>query len=919
MAIPATPEGAGANDDVFLCATPADYDALGSRTIIATLLRQQLEALAVTPSEILYGAFQLRQVIDQRELVEAALWRVATVQGKLPGQEPQARRAVLQTACDAVIRRARTAETVLAAVPKQRSAAAAYLAGRITDSVGLGPALARAAVARDLAGLASWPAKFEHLIGLIWQQTDEPLHQAVDELLGDILAFPAATREMMPQRATTGAVLERLLELVQGRLSPGAGPLDRLAMLVPLFKQNRLPATRAAVLDRVRRQLKSSEPLGSGQNPAEEAEALRPLIATLLTPTGVLGGLGMAEALTRRHARRFKETGVRGLRRALGEIAESLTDLPSCVHYLATLCGPDSNAALSDDAIASLEAACDRATALESLVVRSPEPAAAHTALSRCAAALTGSGLPPAARAQLAARLERLIDEHAASGALITCLQTLEPAGARQAWRLAELVTSGAISDPRALGAVRQHLSTLLRQPGFNAELMALKNGADGAAVDPQHFRSALDRLNQGADSQPAARSKPEPAAPDLSDMTVRQPSAAEMTVRQPSPAELAIRQPDLSDMTVMQPRPQGAAPPPAIKPKPSPPPAPPPPAAAHDSPTIASAPPPRPRPAEESLCPNCFVQKGANLQCPECAYLPGTTANSPVLLVPGTWLLGRYRTGKLLGQGGFGATYLGWDDRLQIRVAVKEYFPTNLVARQPKGSALVPFTPEHKQTFTKGITRFLDEARTLARLRDTREIVAVQDYFEDNGTAYLVMELLQGQTMKKYIADHGGKIDHKKALSILMPIMKALLSVHEHGMIHRDISPDNIFMPAGGGSKLLDFGAARETAGEKGGSLTVILKPGFAPPEQYFSDGRQGPWTDVYALAASIYCAITGKPPQDSPRRLQEDTMQPPSALGIAITPELERTLMTALALRRHDRYQSMRDMIAALGKAGA
>ena len=122
----------------------------------------------------------------------------------------------------------------------------------------------------------------------------------------------------------------------------------------------------------------------------------------------------------------------------------------------------------------------------------------------------------------------------------------------------------------------------------------------------------------------------------------------------------------------------------------------------------------------------------------------------------------------------------------------------------------MAPFTPEHRQSFAKGIAKFLEEARILARLRDIREIVSVQDYFEENATAYLVMELLQGRTMKKYIADHGGRIDYRKALAILMPIMKALHSIHDQGMVHRDVSPDNIFVPAAGGAKLLDFGAAR-------------------------------------------------------------------------------------------------------------
>ncbi len=693
MAGPANPEGTNASEDIFLCMTAADYDALGSRTIIASLLRQQLEASAITPSELLYGPSQLRQVTENQAVLEAVLWRAATVQGRLPGQEPQARLVQLRSALESVFRRARASELVLAELPAQRSASTAYLARKITDSAKLGPALARAVVARDLATLTGWPAKFEYLIGLIWQQSDEQLHQAVDEYLGDVLAFPAATRALMPQRSTTGAVLERLLGLIEGRLAPDAGPLDRFSMLVPLFKQNRLPTARSAVIDRIRRQLKGSEPLGAGQSLTEEAELLKPLTFSLLTATGVLGGTAMAEALTRRHARTLKESGSRGMRRALSDIAASLNDLPICVHYLSALCSPDLAPALGDEAIASLEAACDRPSTLDSLVLTAPDPAAARATLAHCAATLSASRLPATERAGLAARLERLIDESTVSGTLIARLQTTEPAIARQAWRLSELVGSGAVSDPRALTAVRRHLFTLLRQPGFNDELSALKSGTGGAAIDLQRFRSVLGSLTQMVDSNPVTQQKPKPkpVMPDLSDMTIRQPDLADMTIRQPDPAE----------MTIFQPRQPGPSPAQAPQAKATLPPTAPPLATVAPMPAAASPPVSRTKSTEDSRCPNCFVQKSGPPDCPDCGYTPGTSENSPVLLVPGTWLLGRYRTGKLLGQGGFGATYLGWDDRLQIRVAIKEYFPTNLVSREIKGTALVPFTPDSKKTFT--------------------------------------------------------------------------------------------------------------------------------------------------------------------------------------------------------------------------
>jgi len=279
--------------------------------------------------------------------------------------------------------------------------------------------------------------------------------------------------------------------------------------------------------------------------------------------------------------------------------------------------------------------------------------------------------------------------------------------------------------------------------------------------------------------------------------------------------------------------------------------------------------------------------------------------------------LLGRYVVGKVLGQGGFGATYLGFDQRLEIKVAIKEFFPVSLVSRMPGETGLVPYTDDHAGTFRQGMTKFLDEARLLARLREVKEIVAVQDFFETNTTAYLVMELLQGRTLRKLINESGGTIECRRALGLLTPIMKALHAVHEAGLIHRDVAPDNIFITTTGERKLLDFGAARQTAGDGAGLMTVILKPGYAPPEQYFQDKRQGPWTDVYALAATIYCVLTGKPPPDATRRLQEDSLTPPSAQGVTLPPAFEQALLSALALKVAERPQSIRAFHSALSSA--
>ena len=246
----------------------------------------------------------------------------------------------------------------------------------------------------------------------------------------------------------------------------------------------------------------------------------------------------------------------------------------------------------------------------------------------------------------------------------------------------------------------------------------------------------------------------------------------------------------------------------------------------------------------------------------------------------------------------------------LDMIVAIKEYYPNGCVYRSNTTSPQVnsSSTEDLKVQFQKGRERFLREARVLAKFSGEPGIVDVRDFFEEYNTAYIVMEFLDGETRKSYLKREG-KLAPEKAVSLLMPIMTTLKEVHAHGLIHRDISPDNIMLVRNK-IKLLDFGAARDiTDGNK--SLSVMLKPGYAPEEQYRSKGQQGPWTDVYALCATLYKCITGITPDDSMQRVYLDEVRPVSALGIAISPTLDAALMKGMAIMQNNRYQNIDELL--------
>ena len=312
-----------------------------------------------------------------------------------------------------------------------------------------------------------------------------------------------------------------------------------------------------------------------------------------------------------------------------------------------------------------------------------------------------------------------------------------------------------------------------------------------------------------------------------------------------------------------------------------------------------------------DRICYGCFQEKGEGPVCPHCGF--DLRATQPYLALPlGTILNGRYMTGKVLGMGGFGITYLGFDLTLQIQVAIKEYMPASIATRHADRYG-VTLSGLSEQDYRYGMERFLDEARILAKLQNTPNIVSVQNYFKENNTAYFVMEYVDGMSLKAYLDDQGGKIPYTQALTILQPIMEALSQVHAMNLLHRDISPDNIFITTRGESRLLDFGAARFALGDEK-SVSVILKHGYAPEEQYSSHGNQGPWTDVYAMGATLYRCITGALPPDSVERLRQDTLKMPSELGIHVPKYVEQALKKALAIYAADRFANMETFIEAL-----
>lgn len=317
--------------------------------------------------------------------------------------------------------------------------------------------------------------------------------------------------------------------------------------------------------------------------------------------------------------------------------------------------------------------------------------------------------------------------------------------------------------------------------------------------------------------------------------------------------------------------------------------------------------------------CLNCMQEYVDNQgeKCPFCGYLQGSKPKESYHLHPGMELSRRYIIGTVIGFGGFGTIYKAWDQTFNKIVAIKEYYPTTFLSRIPGEKQVNVYDKKNLNEFEKGKKEFLEEARNLAKFNSHPNIVNVYDFFEENGTAYFVMEFLEGCNLKVFLQANkkrDKKIDVDTALQISQCVLNALKAIHASGIIHRDIKPANIFVCKDGTIKLIDFGGARFSDSETEKTRTVIITPGYAPAEQYQIKSKQGPYTDIYAVAAVLYEMLTGIKPEESINRKVEDTIVEPKKLNDEVSDGVSNAIMRAMALQSEIRFQTVDQFAKAL-----
>jgi len=302
----------------------------------------------------------------------------------------------------------------------------------------------------------------------------------------------------------------------------------------------------------------------------------------------------------------------------------------------------------------------------------------------------------------------------------------------------------------------------------------------------------------------------------------------------------------------------------------------------------------------KERLCINCFrIVRGDYEVCPYCGFTENGSAKEACQLRPGTILADRYIIGEVIGQGGFGITYKGFDTNLGSVVAVKEFYPSRCVSRAENEARVSVFSGERKQEYKAMLKRFLEEARNAALFWNEPDIVNVLAYFEQNGTAYMIMEYIEGILLKQRL-EKEGRLKPQEASIYMCAILQALSKIHEKGMIHRDISPDNIFLTGENTIKLLDFGTARFQQGESGAS--VVVKPGYSAPEQYRSKVRQDSRLDIYSTGAVYFRMLTGFRPAEALDRMEKDVLAFPEHMEVSA--RLKEDILKAMALDPEKRF---------------
>lgn len=300
---------------------------------------------------------------------------------------------------------------------------------------------------------------------------------------------------------------------------------------------------------------------------------------------------------------------------------------------------------------------------------------------------------------------------------------------------------------------------------------------------------------------------------------------------------------------------------------------------------------------------------------CPHCGASLDLEAVPPQFLQPGTVLQNKFIVGKAIGSGGFGNTYIGWNETLLCKVAIKEFYPGQICERDSDGITVRPKDAKSAHHFRAGLQSFLEEARSVANLQDIKGVVAIYTFFEQNGTGYIVMEYLEGMDVKSILKQSGNKKDYEWCRRVILTVLHTLKDIHKRGVLHRDIAPDNVFVTNEGVIKLIDFGAAKHASELANIRTEIVLKQGYAPIEQYSKTAPQGPYTDLYAVAALFYRMLTGMKPIPANNRVNEDSLIPPSSMGIELPEQAELAMMCCLNVKPQYRLQTAGDFMEALG----
>lgn len=311
----------------------------------------------------------------------------------------------------------------------------------------------------------------------------------------------------------------------------------------------------------------------------------------------------------------------------------------------------------------------------------------------------------------------------------------------------------------------------------------------------------------------------------------------------------------------------------------------------------------------EINRCPHCMRELTGHRDgaCPFCGFNAQKSPQPAEAMPRNTILNGKYLVGDVLGRGGFGITYIGFDLSLESRVAIKEYYPSGAAMRR-EGESELYWSSSYKFRSSREDAKnyFLKEARKMARVENIPSVVRVRETFLANETAYIVMDYVEGETLKARLRREG-PMTYTACYALLRPMMQDLCEIHRQGVIHRDISPDNIMIQGDGSVKLLDLGAAKDLNKHSDEVSVPVGKNGYSPMEQYLNNGRIGPWTDVYALCATIYYACYGKRVPQSLERLEQDTLRFDLPTREPIPPYVVGALRKGLAVRAADRTQSV------------